>query len=55
VLRPQWAVAGLGLIAAYLVFAGIALAFGLDADDRIIAGAIWSRITSILPKAEASI
>jgi len=55
VYRPEWSVAGLGLIVAYLTFAGIAWGFGLDADDRIIANAIWSRVSSIFSKVEGSI
>ena len=55
VFRPEWAVAALALLLAYLTFAGIALAFGLDADDRVIAKAIRTRVLSTFSKAEASI
>jgi O-antigen/teichoic acid export membrane protein len=54
VIRPEWVVIGVGLVLAYLAFVGIALAFGLDEDDRLIARAIWSRTRGIFPKAEVN-
>jgi len=53
-IRPEWVVIGAGLILSYLAFIGIALAFGFDADDRLIAGAVWSRIRSVFPKLEVN-
>jgi O-antigen/teichoic acid export membrane protein len=45
-LHPEWVVIFAGLILAYLAFAAIALVFGLDADDRLLARAVWSRVRS---------
>lgn len=47
--RPEWLVVAAGLVLAYAVFAGITLAFGLDADDRLVVDAMWSKIRSIVP------
>jgi O-antigen/teichoic acid export membrane protein len=52
--RPEWAAIGIGLGLAYLTFIGCALLFGLDADDQLIARAVWSRIRGVFPDAEAS-
>ena len=42
---PQpWVVIGAALLLGYLAFGGVALAFGLDADDRLIAGAVWTKV-----------
>jgi O-antigen/teichoic acid export membrane protein len=41
---PNWLVVGATGILAYLVFAGIVFAFGLDDDDRLIANAIWTKV-----------
>jgi O-antigen/teichoic acid export membrane protein len=35
---------GAGILLSYLVFSGLVLSMGLDDDDRLIAGAIWSRV-----------
>jgi O-antigen/teichoic acid export membrane protein len=43
---PAWAVILAGLTIGYLVFAGASL-FALDADDRVIARMIWSRVREI--------
>ena len=51
-IRPGWMMIGIGLVLAYVVFIGTALFVGLDADDRIIARAVWARISSVLPGAE---
>jgi O-antigen/teichoic acid export membrane protein len=53
-LGPEWAMIGLGLALAYLTFIGLALIFGLDTDDQLIARAVWSRIRSVFPDAEAN-
>jgi len=37
-------VMGVSVILAYAVFGAIALLFGLDADDRLLAGAVWTRL-----------
>jgi O-antigen/teichoic acid export membrane protein len=52
--QPEWAVIGIGLALAYLTFIGFALIFGLDTDDQLIARAVWSRIRSVFPDAEAN-
>lgn len=45
-LRHDWLAVGAALGLAYLAFAAATLAIGLDADDRLIANAIWLRIRS---------
>jgi O-antigen/teichoic acid export membrane protein len=54
VIRPEWMVIGAALVLAYLVFVGIALAFGLDQDDRLIAHAIWLRMRGVFPQEEVN-
>ena len=54
VLRPEWAVIGMGLALAYLTFIGLAVIFGLDTDDQLIARAVWSRIRSAFLDTEAN-
>jgi O-antigen/teichoic acid export membrane protein len=44
VFGRDWLAAGVAFLLAYGVFATAVLAFGLDADDRLIMTAIWSRI-----------
>ena len=53
--HPQWLMIGLSLLAAYVVFTSLALLMGLDADDRMIARAVWSRIRSVIPRTEVGI
>jgi hypothetical protein len=36
---------GAALLFGYLAFASIALAFGLDEDDKLIAKAFWARVS----------
>ncbi len=45
-VRQEWAVIGAALLLGYLAFAGIALGFGLDADDKLIARAVWARVSA---------
>jgi O-antigen/teichoic acid export membrane protein len=52
---PDWVVIAVGLVVAYLVFGGLALMFGLDADDRLVAQAIWSRMKGMLPRLEVGV
>jgi O-antigen/teichoic acid export membrane protein len=40
----DWLVVGVALGLGYSIFAGMMLLMGLDADDRLIAGAVWSRV-----------
>jgi O-antigen/teichoic acid export membrane protein len=51
---PKWVVLILGGAAAYASFLGAAFIAGLDADDRLITEAIWSRMKRIFLRAEAS-
>lgn len=51
-LRPQWVAIVIALIAGYVVFLAIALGLGLDADDRLIARAVWSRLRNLMPTPE---
>jgi O-antigen/teichoic acid export membrane protein len=44
----DWLAAGVAGFVAYAVFGAIVLMFGLDADDRMIADAIWSRVRGAL-------
>jgi O-antigen/teichoic acid export membrane protein len=48
--RPSWIVVVLSLLLAYGAFAVVAIAMGLDADDRLIADAVWSRARSFLER-----
>ena len=54
-VRPEWLVILIGLTLAYLVFAGITWAFGLNADDQLIARVAWSRITGTFTKPVAGV
>jgi O-antigen/teichoic acid export membrane protein len=48
-LRPDAVILIVVTIVVYAVFAGLALGAGLDADDRLITEAVWSRVQSFLP------
>jgi len=52
VFRHDWLAVGVALAAAYAVFAAVVLIFGLDADDRLIANAMWSRLRNLFPSAQ---
>lgn len=43
-IRADWAVIVLSLLLAYGAFSVVAFAMGLDADDRLIANAVWTRV-----------
>jgi O-antigen/teichoic acid export membrane protein len=43
-----------GLMVAYAVFFGAALSHGLDADDRIVGRAVWSKLRGSFRRGEAS-
>jgi O-antigen/teichoic acid export membrane protein len=49
IFHHDWLVIGLSLLVTYAVFAGVAAAMGLDADDRLIVNAMWSRIRRTVP------
>lgn len=40
----DWIAVGASTVTAYAVFGAILLMFGLDADDRLIASAVWLRV-----------
>jgi O-antigen/teichoic acid export membrane protein len=50
--REDWAVIGVALVLGYLAFISIALAVGLDADDQLIARAVWARVSGVFRRAE---
>jgi O-antigen/teichoic acid export membrane protein len=51
-VRPEWIVIVTGISLAYFAFIAIAMAFGLDADDRLIAGAVWGKVRGAFQGAE---
>jgi O-antigen/teichoic acid export membrane protein len=40
----EWVRIGVALLLAYAAFSGVTFALGLDADDRLIANAVWARV-----------
>jgi O-antigen/teichoic acid export membrane protein len=48
-VRPDVIVVGVSMLVAYAVFLGTVLASGLEADDRLIANAIWARVRNSWP------
>ncbi|MGA8764865.1 MAG: flippase [Candidatus Sulfotelmatobacter sp.] len=42
--RPDWIAIAVALLSAYGAFAAVTLAVGLDADDRVVANAVWVRV-----------
>lgn len=44
IFRHDWLAVGTTLVSAYAVFAVAALIVGLDADDKLVARALWSRV-----------
>ena len=53
-VHPEWMVIAAGLSLAYLAFIVIAMAFGLDADDRLLAVAVWSKVRGRFQAAEGN-
>jgi len=51
-MKQDWRVIGASLALSYAAFIGTALAWGLDADDKLIAQAIWARLSSPFQRAE---
>jgi hypothetical protein len=49
-IAHQWLVILFALVASYVVFGGLAIAFALDSDDRMIAGNAWSQLRDGLRK-----
>jgi O-antigen/teichoic acid export membrane protein len=54
VFHRDWLAAAVAFLLAYAVFATAILAFGLDADDRLIATAIWSRLRAAIGSTPAA-
>ncbi|MFZ0955614.1 MAG: polysaccharide biosynthesis C-terminal domain-containing protein, partial [Candidatus Sulfotelmatobacter sp.] len=48
--REDIAVLAFSTALVYVIFVGTVLLLGLDADDRLIANAIWSRIRKLVPR-----
>ncbi len=53
-VRADVAVVIFTTVLVYAIFVSLALLSGLDADDRLIANAIWSRVRNFSPAAEAA-
>jgi O-antigen/teichoic acid export membrane protein len=53
IFRHDWLAVGATTVAAYAVFAAIVPIVGLDADDRLIATAIWSRVRNVFASSAA--
>lgn len=51
-VRQEWVVIGAGLVLGYLTFVSIAFSFGLDVDDKLIAKAVWARVSGTFRSAE---
>jgi O-antigen/teichoic acid export membrane protein len=47
--RRDWLAIAVSLLASYLTFAGAVAGLGLDEDDRLVAGALWSRVRRQVP------
>jgi O-antigen/teichoic acid export membrane protein len=52
-VRADVTVVVLSTTLVYALFVGVVLLSGLDADDRLIANAIWSRVRNFFPAARA--
>jgi hypothetical protein len=52
-VRPDIFVVILTTVIVYGVFLGAVMLSGLEADDRLIAAAIWSRVRGFFPGAQA--
>jgi len=55
VFGRDWIAAAAAFFSAYVVFAAVTLVVGLDADDRLIATAIWSRLRVAIGAAPAGV
>jgi len=51
IFHHDWLAVGITLVSAYCVFAAMVPAAGLDADDQLIAAAVWSRIRGAFTRA----
>jgi len=52
---PGWMSVALALVLGYMVFLAIAILLGLDADDRVIAKAVWSRFRGMFSAEEVTL
>jgi hypothetical protein len=43
-MKAGWVMILVALVLAYGTFSGMTFVMGLDADDRLIANAVWSRV-----------
>jgi O-antigen/teichoic acid export membrane protein len=43
-MKADWVMIFIALVLAYGTFSGMAFVMGLDADDRLIANAVWTRV-----------
>jgi O-antigen/teichoic acid export membrane protein len=55
VFRHDWLTVGVALVMAYAVFALMIFIKGLNADDRLIASAIWLRIRAAFGKGQVEV
>jgi O-antigen/teichoic acid export membrane protein len=55
VFRHDWLAVGVALALAYSVFACLIFVVGLDADDRLIATAIWARVRGAFIRPRAGV
>jgi O-antigen/teichoic acid export membrane protein len=46
-MRADWILVVVALLLAYGAFCAVAFAMGLDADDRLIANAVWTRVRGV--------
>jgi O-antigen/teichoic acid export membrane protein len=53
--HPDILVVVFAMVSVYAVFAGAVLLSGLEADDRLIAAAIWARIRGIFPGSQEGV
>jgi hypothetical protein len=49
-IAHQWLAILLALVLSYAVFGGLAIAYALDPDDRMIARSAWSRLRGMQKK-----
>ena len=50
----NWLLIGTALLGSYIAFAATVAAMGLDADDRLVINALWSRLKGLLPTANGA-
>jgi O-antigen/teichoic acid export membrane protein len=50
--RQAWIAIAVSMTASYLIFAAMVALLGLDADDRLVATALWARVRRFVPAVE---